>query len=160
MKGVLFFIVFIILFFSCKKYEEESIIASNDMIIDIFDDKNNILEYIYEPVVDVKYIFLSIYNDSGISFFENPTQYYDDEFFDKYIEIKNSLGKLLHYEITYISYVYEMLPLYEYGYRHIIYIYLKCYYDNVITKESIVGTYIKEINKTKIISYFIQALNE
>jgi hypothetical protein len=144
-------IALLIILSACDNIKNEAILASNEMISDITFNYKIIDKYFYEPSENVFYIFLNIFDDQG-----NWKQYSGKDFLEKYTEVKNSYGSLLNYEILQIEYDFNLFPFYDYGYPHRIDIELKCYYENIIKKETIGGYYIKEIGTAKIVRYFIK----
>ena len=157
------FILFLLSSCSSISIKEKAIIASYDVIEKIFYDIKNINEYLYNPADEILYAFLDIYKGVYDLFEEDENdtilhyrQYSGDDFFSKYIEIKEYLGKIKKYEIMNINYQYDMLPLYDYGYPYSVKIDLKIYYDNIILEEVIHGYYLKEIDRINIVSYSIK----
>ena len=139
-----------ILLTSCNNFKDKALFASNEMIKDYIHNNENIKKYFYKPAENIVYSWLNIYDE----------QYGGNDFFGKYIEIKNRYGNLLNYNIIQIRYKHEYFPFYDYGYPYCVEINLKCYYKNIITEENISGYYIKEINKINIVSYWIKEINE
>jgi hypothetical protein len=121
------------------------------MIDDYMYNNEMISEYFYRPAENIVYVWLDIYDEDG-----KYIQYGGKDFLQKFIEIKNSFGDLLAFDIINIKYDFDLFSFYDYGYPHRIIIKLKCFYnDYLITSEMIHGYYIKEIDKINIVSYSI-----
>jgi hypothetical protein len=124
------------------------------MINDFINNKENIEVYFFNPIEDIIYVWLDIYNINEI---KNKKQYGGKEdFLKNYIEVKNQFGELLDYKIIKNKYRFELLPFYDYGRHNNVDITLKCYYENKITDENISCVYLKENNKIYIVSYWIK----
>jgi hypothetical protein len=150
----IYILLAVILLTSCNNIKNKAFIASNLMINDFINNNDKIEEYFFNPIEDIIYVWLNIYDINEIG---NYKQYGGkDDFLKNYIEIKKQYGKLLDYEIINIEYKYELLPFYDYGHHNNVNINLKCYYENRITEENISCIYLKENNKIYIVSYWIK----
>jgi hypothetical protein len=145
------FIIFALLLFSCSSMKNNAIKAAEIMLNDIIYNRENIKDYFYNPVDDIYYIFLNVYDENG-----KWIQYSGGNLLEKYNEIKNNYGEIINYEIIKIEYDYDIFPFYDYGYPHGIRIEMKVHYNGFSTYENINGYYIKEIDKTNIASYSIE----
>jgi hypothetical protein len=150
----IYILLAVVVLTSCNNIKNKAILASNLMINDILNNNEKIEEYFYNPIEDIIYVWLNIYDKNEIG---NYKQYGGkDDFLKNYIEAKNQYGKLIDYEIININYKFELLPFYDYGRHNNVDIILKCYYENKITEENISGIYSKENNKIYIVSYWIK----
>ncbi len=153
-KNIFILILGIMLCFSCatKKIAlEQSEIMINEIYTNI-NNKELIDKYLYRPILESPDFIYCIFQEEGVP------EKVDEEFLETYNKYRQSIGKLIEYSIVKHKYDFELLPWYDYGYPHGIYIKVKCVYENTITEESFYGYYIKECKKCAIACFSVKRI--